>query len=100
MKKKTTYFSKKKVVQQQERNRQANFEERAHGNRRQEEFAKVNGGIFVYSKPLSIAELSKAINVPTSAIIKFLFMQGKMATINQVLDDETIGTICLQFNYD
>ena len=27
-------------------------------------------------------------------------MQGKMVTINQVLDDDAIGTICLQFNYD
>ncbi|MCI2111209.1 MAG: translation initiation factor IF-2 [Bacilli bacterium] len=94
--KKKKYFSKKKRVQQQKRVR--NFVERPSG--RKEEYAKVNGGVFVYSKPLSVADLSKAINVPVPAIIKFLFMQGKAVTINQLLDDETIGTICLEFNYD
>jgi translation initiation factor IF-2 len=97
MKKKTTYFSKKQQ-QQQHQQRLSNFQERPVNKK--VEYAKVNGGVFVYSKPLSVAELSKAINVPTPAIIKFLFMQGKMVTINQVLDDDTIGTICLQFNYD
>ena len=97
--KKQRYFSKKNAAQQQERNRKANFEARPQGKKK-EEFAKVNGGVFVYSKPLSILELSKAINVPVNSIIKFLFMQGKMVTINQMLDDEAIGTICLEFNYD
>jgi translation initiation factor IF-2 len=97
MKKKTTYFSKKQQ-QQQHQQRLSNFQERPVNKK--VEYAKVNGGVFVYSKPLSVAELSKAINVPTPAIIKFLFMQGKMVTINQVLDDDTIGTICLQFNYE
>jgi translation initiation factor IF-2 len=93
--KKQQFFSKKKMQQQA---RVSNFQERPHGHK--EEYAKVNGGVFVYSKPLSVADLSKAINVPASAIIKFLFMQGKAVTINQLLDDETIGTVCLQFNYD
>lgn len=97
--KKQRYFSKKNAAQQQERNRKANFESRPNGQKK-EEYAKVNGGVFVYSKPVSILELSKAINVPANAIIKFLFMSGKMVTINQMLDDETIGTICLEFNYD
>ncbi len=63
-------------------------------------FAKVNGGVFVYSKPLSVSELSEAINVPVPNIIKFLFLQGKAVTINHVLDDEMIGTVCLEFGYD
>jgi len=78
--------------------RQANFESRP--NKKKEDFAKVNGGVFVYSKPLTVGELSKAINVPVPAIIKFMFMNGKAVTINQLLDDETIGTICLEYNYD
>ncbi len=63
-------------------------------------FAKVNGGVFLYSKPLSVSELSEAINVPVPNIIKFLFLQGKAVTINHVLDDEMIGTVCLEFGYD
>lgn len=96
MKKNNAYDSKKN---EGHISRQANFESRPF-QKKKEEYAKVNGGVFVYSKPLSVAELSKAINVPANAIIKFLFMNGKMVTINQMLDDETIGTICLEFNYD
>lgn len=95
MKKNDRHFSKKNLEQ---RKRIENFSERPHNKK--VEYAKVNGGVFVYSKPLSVGDLSKAINVPSVAIIKFLFMQGKAVTINQLLDDEAIGTVCLQFNYD
>lgn len=78
-------------------NRVSNFQPRQG---KKEDYAKVNGGVFVYTKPVTVAELSKAINVPIPAIIKFLFMQGKAVTINQLLDDDTIGEICLQYDYD
>lgn len=91
---KKPYFNKKKSSNNKERI--ANFDR--PGKTREQ--AKVNGGVFVYSKPLTVAELSKAINVPVNEIIKFLFLEGKSVTINQLLDDEMIGTICLQFNYD
>lgn len=92
-------FTNKKNGQNKNHNgfRQANFESRP---KKKEDFAKVNGGVFVYSKPLTVAELSKAINVPIPAIIKFMFMNGKAVTINQLLDDEMIGTICLEYGYD
>ena len=61
---------------------------------------KVNGGVFVYTGAISTGELSKALNIPLGDIIKFLFMQGKMVTINTILDDELIGTVCLEFGYD
>ncbi len=96
MKKNNQFTSKKN---DKGNTRQANFESRPF-QKKKEDFAKVNGGVFVYSKPLSVSELSKAINVPANAIIKFLFMNGKMVTINQMLDDETIGTICLEYDYD
>ncbi len=96
MKKNNQFVSKKN---DKGNSRQANFESRPF-QKKKEDFAKVNGGVFVYSKPLSVSELSKAINVPANAIIKFLFMNGKMVTINQMLDDETIGTICLEYDYD
>ena len=92
-------FNNKKGGQNKNHNgfRQANFESRP---KKKEDFAKVNGGVFVYSKPLTVAELSKAINVPIPAIIKFMFMNGKAVTINQLLDDEMIGTVCLEYGYD
>ena len=61
---------------------------------------KVNGGVFIYTGAISVGELSKSLNVPVGDIIKFLFLQGKMITINTILDDELIGTVCLEFGYD
>ena len=61
---------------------------------------KVNGGVFIYTGAISAGELSKSLNVPVGDIIKFLFLQGKMITINTILDDELIGTVCLEFGYD
>lgn len=62
--------------------------------------SKVNGGVFTYTGAISVSELAKSLNISASDIIKFLFLQGKMITINTILDDELIGTICLQFGYD
>ncbi|MCQ2742344.1 MAG: translation initiation factor IF-2 [Bacilli bacterium] len=95
--KKQQFYSKKNNVPQKN-NRTANFSDRP--GPKKAEYAKVNGGVFVYSKPLSVGDLSKAINVPTPAIIKYLFMQGKLVTVNQILDDDTIGELCLEFGYD
>ena len=61
---------------------------------------KVNGGVFTYTGAISAGELAKTLNIPLGEIIKFLFLQGKMVTINTILDDELIGTVCLQFGYD
>ena len=61
---------------------------------------KVNGGVFVYTGAISTGELSKALNIPLGDVIKFLFLQGKMVTINTILDDELIGLVCLEFGYD
>lgn len=78
--------------------RVSNFDPNA--SKKKPEEAKVNGGVFVYSKPITISELSKAINVPINSIIKFLFLQGISTNLNQIIDDETIGLICLEFGYD
>ena len=64
------------------------------------ELNKVNGGIFVYTGDITVSQLSKELNIPATSIIRFLFMQGKMVTLNQNLDDELIGEICLEFGYD
>ena len=61
---------------------------------------KVNGGVFVYTGAISVNELAKSLSIQPSDIIKFLFMQKKMVTINTILDDELIGLVCLQFGYD
>ena len=68
--------------------------------RQNKDFAKVNGGVFVFTKSITVAELAKQLNLGPAEIIKKLFLKGKMVTINQYLDDETIGELCLEFGYD
>lgn len=67
---------------------------------RTKDYAKVNNGVFVYTTSLSVGELAKKLNVQPSDIIKKLFIRKKLVTINQYLDDETIGELCLEYGYD
>ena len=78
-------------------NRETNVSTKVKADRTK---SKVNGGVFVYTGAISAGELAKTINVPLGDVIKFLFMQGKMVTINTILDDELIGLVCLEFGYD
>ncbi len=61
---------------------------------------KVQGQVFVFTKSLTVGELAKELNVNPSEIIKKLFLQKKLVTINNYLDDDTIGEICLEFGFD
>lgn len=71
-----------------------------NANSRKDGQSKVNNGTFVYTRNMSVSELAKELNLNATDIIKFLFLNKKMVTINQTLDDETIGLVCLQFGYD
>ncbi len=81
-------------------NRISNVPTSSNNNKKDKNFSKVNNGVFVYTKSLSVGELADQLNLKSAEIIKFLFMQKKMVTQNQVLDDDTIGEICLEFGYD
>ena len=88
--------SKKK--QGEENSRQSNIS--FNKNKKGQPKEKVNGGVLVYSKPLTVSELAESIGLTPSDIIKYLFLGGKMVTINTTLDDELIGQVCLEFGYD
>ena len=79
-------------------NRRANIPSK---NTKKDSFNKVNNGVFVYTQTMSVGELAKQLDINANEIIKFLFLEKKMmVTINQTLDDETLGLICLQFGFD
>ena len=77
--------------------RTSNVHNYGHGPKERE---KVNGGVFIYSQPISVTKLAESLNVPAVDIIKFFFMDGKMVNINTTLDDELIGLACINFGYD
>ena len=78
-------------------NRETNVSTKVHTDKVK---TKVNGGVFIYTGAITVGELSKSLDIAAGEIIKFLFLQGKMITINTILDDELIGTVCLEFGYD
>lgn len=69
-------------------------------NKQNKDYAKVNGSVFVFTKSITVGELAKQLNVGAGDIIKKLFLKGKMVNINQYLDDDTIGELCLEYGYD
>lgn len=92
---KKTYHSTKKSTKPAN-DRVSYFKKEVSRDRKE----KVAGGVFVYSQPQSVSQLALALNLPVVDIIKFLFLEGKMVTINSTLDDELIGLVCLHFGYD
>lgn len=62
--------------------------------------AGVQNGVFVYNGPMTLDQLCKRINVPASDTIKSFLMQGKLISLNTVLDDDLIAEVCLNNNLD
>lgn len=93
MPKKKTFYPKK----DNRPHREANVSTKVKSDRIH---TKVNGGVFIYTGAISAGDLSKSLNIPLGDILKFLLLQGKMVTINTILDDEVIGLVCLEFGYD
>ena len=49
---------------------------------------------------ISISDLADRMKIQPSAIIKKLFLEGKMLTVNSELDFEAAGEIALEYNFD
>jgi translation initiation factor IF-2 len=62
--------------------------------------AGVQDGVFVYNGPMTLDQLCKRINVSASDTIKGFLMQGKLISLNTVLDDDLIAEVCLNNNLD
>ena len=53
-----------------------------------------------YSEGITVGELAKKIQRSSGDVIKVLFMQGKMVTINSALDDDMVETVCLEYDIE
>ena len=60
----------------------------------------VKNGVFIFSKPFTVEQLSQQLNKTSSEILKYFFIKGKMKNINSLLDEEEIGELCLEYNFD
>lgn len=54
----------------------------------------------VVNQAMTISELSEKIQKTPAEIVKFLMMQGIMATVNQLIDVDTIKKICTEFELE
>ncbi|MCF0113923.1 MAG: translation initiation factor IF-2, partial [Erysipelotrichaceae bacterium] len=76
-------------------NRNNNNQRREYVPRNQESVKAIE-----YSEGISVQELAQKCNKNSSDIIKILFMLGKMVTINDSLDQETVELVCLEFGIE
>ena len=53
-----------------------------------------------YSDGITLGELAKKCGRNASDLIKVLFMQGKMVTINTTLDDDMVELVCLEYEIE
>ena len=75
-------------------------QENTQGSLAAKEQAKVAGDVFIYTGSMTLGEFANQLKKPVAEIIKFLFLNKRMLTINSVLDDETIGLVCLHYGLD
>lgn len=53
-----------------------------------------------YADGITVGELAEKCGKQASDIIKSLFMEGKMVTINSPLDDETVELVCIGYDIE
>ena len=61
---------------------------------------RLEGKTLCFSGPLTVVELARFLKVSEAQIIKNLFLKGHMVTINNQLQPEIIGEVCIDMNYD
>ena len=54
----------------------------------------------VVNQPLTVGELAEKINKAAAEIVKFLMMEGILATVNQVIDVSTAKKVCESFEIE
>ena len=54
----------------------------------------------VVNQPMTISELSEKIQKTPAEIVKFLMLQGIMATVNQLIDVDVIKKVCAEYNLE
>lgn len=94
---------KKKFVSKEEEQERISLEKAAaqkHKKRQSREDEVEQITQIVINQPLTISELSEKIQKTPAEIVKFLMMQGIMATVNQLIDVETIKKVCAEFELE
>ena len=80
-------------------NKKKNFKNNSRpfegGHRRAPEIHEIT-----YTEGITVGELAEKIGRQSSEVIKTLFMEGKLVTINSTLDDETVELVCIGYDIE
>ena len=60
----------------------------------------INDGVIVYEEGITVGALADKLHKPVAEISKFLFLLGKLLTINSSLDDEKVELVCMEYGYE
>ena len=71
-----------------------------HKKRTQKEEEKTAVTSIVVNQPMTIQELADKIQKTPAEIVRFLMFQGVMATVNQLIDVETIKKVCAEYELE
>ncbi|MEM1446683.1 MAG: translation initiation factor IF-2, partial [Planctomycetota bacterium] len=58
------------------------------------------GGTVEIEEPITIKSLSSATGIKAAQIVKFLFKQGQMATVNSAIGTELAEEVCLEYDIE
>ena len=61
---------------------------------------QVQDGVFIYTGTLTLDQLCKRTGISATETIKYFLMQGKMISLNTVLNDDLIAEVCINNNLD
>ena len=97
-KKKDKDFNSKKEDQEMISLEKAAAQKHKKKTHKEETVAEVKQ--IVVNQPMTISELADKIHKSPAEIVKFLMFQGVMATVNQLIDVETIKKVCAEYELE
>ena len=97
-KKKDKDFNSKKEDQEMISLEKAAAQKHKKKSHKEEALAEVKQ--IVVNQPMTISELADKIHKSPAEIVKFLMFQGVMATVNQLIDVETIKKVCAEYELE
>lgn len=103
IKRKTDKKKEKVFTTKEEEQERISLEKAAaqkHKKRQQKDEVVEQVTKIVVNQAMTISELSKKIQKTPAEIVKFLMMQGVMATVNQLIDVDIIKKVCAEFELE
>ena len=81
-------------------NKSQNFKRTSNFEKKPASVANEGEKVVVFKGSKSVQEIAKDLGVSATDVIKFLFMEGKMVTINSDLDVSLAELVCLNYGFD